>query len=235
MSERTSHSKQERTHGRGHGHGHGDRSFLPALGHHRSVRLYDAFGLLIGAPWVYAAAAKAARLDGAGPPVVVDVGCGSGQLLRRVGREHPEARLVGVDPDERILAIARRAALRSRDVAVRTARWEVGYAEDLPLADGSVDRVLSSLMFHHLEPLGRTAMLSEVRRVLRPGGELVLADFDGSPGRLPAVGPLRNLPMAVFTPGEVPQLLADGGFTVVDQQRVRLVIGGVSVWRAAPA
>ena len=64
MSERTSHSKQERTHGRGHGHGHGDRSFLPALGHHRSVRLYDAFGLLIGAPWVYAAAAKAARLDG---------------------------------------------------------------------------------------------------------------------------------------------------------------------------
>lgn len=228
MDERTSHST-------GHGHHHaGHRPFLPALGHRRSVRFYDVFGLLIGAPRMYAAVAAAADLDGTRDACVVDVGSGSGQLLRRIGRDHPTAQLVGVDPDERMLDAARRTAGHSRVATVRTARWERGYAEEIPMADGTVDRVLSSLMFHHLDEAARTAMLAEVRRVLKPGGSLVLADFDGSPGLLRPGRRMRESPMSAFGQGDVQTLLGENGFTLRAQQHTRLLIGGVEVLRATP-
>ncbi|MCX6462283.1 MAG: class I SAM-dependent methyltransferase [Pseudonocardiales bacterium] len=214
------------------GHGHGHRPFLPALGEHRGVRFYDAFGVVIGAPRLYAAVAATARAGGGADAVVVDVGCGSGALLRRVGRDRPDARLVGVDPDDRMLDTARRKAARSPHPAVRDSRWERGYAEEIPVGDGAADQVLSSLMFHHLDPAARTAMLAEVRRVLRPGGTLVLADFDGSRGLLRGAGP--HSPMTAFGPGDLQALLADAGFAVRSASSVRLLIGGTAVLRAEP-
>jgi len=224
MDERTSHSA---------GHGHHHRQFLPAMGH-RSVRFYDGFGLLVGAPRMYAAVAAAADLDGARDACVVDVGSGSGQLLRRIGRARPGTRLVGVEPDERMLAAARRAAARSRSATVRAIRWERGYAEEIPMADGTVDRVLSSVMFHHLDADARTAMLAEVRRVLRPDGALVLADFDGSPCLLPFGKSLHAGPMSAFGQGDLQALLTEAGFTIRAQRHVRLLIGGVAILSAAP-
>jgi len=217
MSERTS-------------HGHGHRPFLPALGKHLPVRFYDTLGTVMGAPRLYRAVASAADHLGT-QPLVVDVGSGSGALLRTVGRLRPDARLLGVDPDERMLGTARRKAARSRHAAVRAARWELGYAQELPLDDGSVDLVCSSLMFHHLDPEGRTAMLGEVRRVLRGGGELVLADFDGGRGGIPGVF-LRDSPLIAFGPGEVRGLVSAAGFTVTATRQVPLLLGGVEVLRA---
>jgi SAM-dependent methyltransferase len=206
---------------------HQHRHFLPALGEHRPVAFYDALGLVAGARRVYAAVADLADV-GAGA-TVVDVGCGSGALLRRVGRGRPDLHLCGVDPDERMLRAARRTAARSRDRSVREARFERGYAQQIPAGDGTVDRVLASLMFHHLDPGGRTAMLAEVRRALRPGGALVLADLDGG-------GPHgRRSPMHAFGPGDLPALLAGAGFAVRTQRRVRTLFGGVAALRAEPA
>jgi ubiquinone/menaquinone biosynthesis C-methylase UbiE len=54
-----------------------------------------------------------------------------------------------------------------------------GFADQLPYPDASVDRVLSAVMFHHLEPERRVASLREALRVLRPGGSLHLVDFGG--------------------------------------------------------
>jgi len=217
MSERTS-------------HGHGHRPFLPALGKHLPVRFYDVLGGLLGAPRMYRAIAAAVGAGGPGS-FVVDVGSGSGALLRTIGRSRPDARLLGVDPDDRMLATARRKAARSRHAAVRAARWERGYAQELPAADGSVDVVCSSLMFHHLDPDGRTEMLAEVRRVLRPDGELVLADFDGSSGGIPGSF-LRDSPLLAFGPGEVQALVEAAGFTVMATRHVRLLLGGVEILRA---
>jgi SAM-dependent methyltransferase len=202
------------------------RHYLPALGEHRPVFFYDALGLLIGAPRLYAAVADAAGADAGA--TVVDVGCGSGALLRRVGRGRPDLTLIGVDPDERMLRTARRKAARSRDRAVRETRLERGYAQDVPAGDGTVDRVLSTLMFHHLDADGRTAMLAEVRRVLRPGGALVLADLEGG-------GPHgRRSPMHAFGPGDLQALLTGSGFAVRSERRVRTLVGGVVVLRAEP-
>ena len=203
------------------------RHFIPALGEHRPVAFYDALGRLAGAPRMYAAVARAAGAEGGA--TVVDVGCGSGALLRRVGRGRPDLQLIGLDPDERMLRTARRKAARSRDRSVREARFERGYAQEIPAGDGTVDRVLSSLMFHHLDADGRAATLAEVHRVLRSDGALVLADFDGG-------GPHgRRSPMHAFGPGDLSALLTGAGFAVRAQRRVRTLFGGVAVLRAEPA
>jgi ubiquinone/menaquinone biosynthesis C-methylase UbiE len=106
---------------------------------------------------------------------VLDVGCGTGNLLLALGARRRDLDLTGIDPDPKALSRATRKARR----AGTTVRWDRGYADALPYPDGSVDRVFSSLMLHHLDPPVKDAMLAEVRRVLRPGGALVLADLDG--------------------------------------------------------
>jgi len=56
-------------------------------------------------------------------------------------------------------------------------RFDQGFANALPYADASFDRVFSSMMFHHLPQDAKLATLREVRRVLKPGGALHLLDF----------------------------------------------------------
>jgi ubiquinone/menaquinone biosynthesis C-methylase UbiE len=103
---------------------------------------------------------------------VLDVGCGTGNLLRATGKRHPNVELFGVDPDLKMLARAE-GKLRRAGLAARLDR---GYAQELAFPDGSFDVVFSSLMLHHLETPAKDEMLAEVRRVLRPDGVLVLAD-----------------------------------------------------------
>lgn len=57
--------------------------------------------------------------------------------------------------------------------------WDTGVAQDLPYPDGAFDRVLSSMMLHHLESDQRLDSLREVRRVLGADGTLHVVDFGG--------------------------------------------------------
>jgi ubiquinone/menaquinone biosynthesis C-methylase UbiE len=106
---------------------------------------------------------------------VLDVGCATGNLILALARRQSGLDLVGLDPDARALAQARRKSRR----AGLPVDWRRGFAEELPYPDGSVDRIFSSLMLHHLERPAQDALLAEVRRVLRPDGLFVLADADG--------------------------------------------------------
>lgn len=107
---------------------------------------------------------------------VLDLGSGTGTLVLLVKRSCPEAEVVGLDGDEAVLALAREKAARSR---VKVA-FDRGLSFDLPYADASFDRVLSSLLFHHLKE--RT--LREALRVLRPEGEIHVADWGPAPNPL---------------------------------------------------
>lgn len=106
---------------------------------------------------------------------VLDVGCGTGTLAvaaaRMVG---PTGRVSGVDPAPRQIARARTKAARA---GVQVDFRPEGI-ESLRFEDGTFDVVLSTLMFHHLPEELRRKGLAELRRVLRPEGRLVLADFD---------------------------------------------------------
>src|SRR5215469_2000500 len=101
------------------------------------------------------------------PANVLDIGCGSGSLLRKVHGYWPEAHLSGVDPAQGMLSVARQLTPE--------ARFFMGSAEALPLEDASVDLALSTISFHHWQD--QAAGVREVARVLRPGGCFLLADF----------------------------------------------------------
>ena len=99
---------------------------------------------------------------------VLDVGCGTGELIRRLRAKYPEAQLAGLDPVPEMLAVAREKLGGREDL-------RIGYADALPWSAGSFDVVVSCNMFHYItHPL---EALREMARVLRPGGTLVLTDW----------------------------------------------------------
>jgi len=104
-------------------------------------------------------------------PRVLDVGCGSGQLLGRLIDREPGLKLTGVDASAPMLGQARRR-LGERASLV------LGDAQRLPLADGCMDAVASVSLLHFL-PEPRRA-LSEWNRVLKPGGHLLVADWSAT-------------------------------------------------------
>jgi ubiquinone/menaquinone biosynthesis C-methylase UbiE len=164
---------------------------------------------------------------------VLDIGCGTGNLLLALGRGHPGVEIEGLDPDPRALAKAARKAHR----AGVAASWRTGYAQDLPHADGSVDRVFSSLMLHHMpDDDDKDALLAEVRRVLRPDGLLVLADIDGHTA-VDGHGFLRRRmahnPMIHDNAGMVERIKA-AGFAVEAPVEHRLRMGRITIVRAHP-
>jgi len=99
---------------------------------------------------------------------VLDIGCGTGALLHRLLETYPEADLSGVDPVPRMLAIARRKLPPSVEL-------EEAWAERLPFGEAAFDAVASCSMLHYM-PDPETA-LRETRRVLRPGGRIVITDW----------------------------------------------------------
>ncbi len=101
------------------------------------------------------------------PKSIVDVGCGTGRLLRKAGKRWPDARLIGVDPAEGMVEKARSL--------MPSATFYVGMAESLPLPDASVDLAFSTMSYHHW--VDHVQGIREITRVLRPKGRLFLADF----------------------------------------------------------
>ena len=213
----------------------GERPYLPAMGRSAPTVLYDVFTRVLGARAIHWQLVAQAGL--APGQTVLEVGTGTGEVLLLAARVAPGATLVGLDPDPAVLDLARRKAAQ-RDVPLRLDR---GYADALPYADGSVDRVLSSFMFHHLPPDEQRAMLAEVRRVLSPGGSLHLVDPDGTdPGILGWFGRHdhgdghgHGSPHLTGA-DDVAAMLRDAGFTDVDAvARRSRTLGRVVFHRAA--
>lgn len=99
---------------------------------------------------------------------VVDIGCGGGALVRDLAARG--ARVVGVE-----ISVERLAPARARDRG-SGARYLVGRAQELPLADASVDVAVFMRALHHVPPGDLLQALSEARRVLRPRGAVYVAE-----------------------------------------------------------
>jgi SAM-dependent methyltransferase len=185
------------------------RRFLPGMGRDWMLPLYDPFTRLIGIESAHRQLADEAALASA--ERVLEIGCGTANLTLLVKRMRPRLQVVGLDPDPRALARAGRKARRA-GLALELDR---GFADQLPYPDASFDRVLSSLMFHHLEANLRAASLREALRVLRPGGSLQLMDFGGDSNHLHGLARLahRSPMLEDNWDDRIPALMRDAGFS----------------------
>ena len=154
---------------------------------------------------------------------VLDFGCGTGTLTRMLKRRYPGAFISGLDIDPAILAIAQQKA---ENLAIQ---WTCAAATELPFANDSYDRVVTSLVLHHLTTSSKEQAVAEIYRVLRPGGQVHVADF-GPPrssysramARL-----IRNFEeIADNLDGYLPALFAKTGFATLNQSAPLTTIVG---------
>jgi ubiquinone/menaquinone biosynthesis C-methylase UbiE len=146
--------------------------------------------------------------------VLLDVACGSGNYtLAAAAYIGPRGAIHAVDLWAGGIARLREEAARRRLAQVHAAVADVSHL--IPLRDASVDVALMATVLHDLVEVGTAqGALREVARVLRPGGRLVLVEFDKVDG---PPGPPRAIRLA---PEEAAALLAPYGFTAGTPVRV---------------
>jgi ubiquinone/menaquinone biosynthesis C-methylase UbiE len=209
-----------------------ERSFKPALAFDRLTPLFDPVVALTTRERKF----KARVLDRAAIQPgehVLDLACGTGTLALAALERTPGARLVGADADPTILKRARAKA----EAAGAEIRFDEAFSNELPYEDASFDVILTTLFFHHLEDDVKRATATEMLRVLRPGGRLVLADV-GRPQdplmRVVVLGTVQLVDGPATTrsnvAGKLPSMLSDAGFADVKvTDRFRTPTGTIEV------
>jgi ubiquinone/menaquinone biosynthesis C-methylase UbiE len=148
---------------------------------------------------------------------ILDVGCGTGFLVRLLAdMVGPNAMVLGVDAAPEMVA---HAAARSRSLA--NCRFEVGSASALAYPDRGFDLVMSSLTLHHLAPEDQLPAIKEMRRVLRPGGRLLVAEFQAPTGHgwNLLLGPSGLAAMGHAVP-HLESLIVAAGFVAIERGEV---------------
>lgn len=154
------------------------------------------------------------------PAAILDVGCGTGILLKEAQLRFPSAELFGIDAAIEMVRVAEASLPAGSPI-----HFQEALAEELPFSDGRFDLVFSTMTFHHWADQGKG--IAEVARVLAPGGRWLLAEFipAGALAFVRRVLRLRQFP-------ERPQLeaaLGHEGLRVVFELRAPGLGGQVSV------
>jgi 2-polyprenyl-3-methyl-5-hydroxy-6-metoxy-1,4-benzoquinol methylase len=209
-----------------------DAGFIPALRFNFLTPLFDS----VAAVTVRDGAIKRrvlARAAIVAGERVLDVGCGTGTLAAAAAQAAPDVSVSGLDADPAILAKARRRATRAGlDIA-----FDQGMSNELPYADGSFDLVLTTLFFHHLPDDAKRRTATELLRVLRPGGRVVIGDVGRPQDPLMRAAVRVTVQLldgtattALNVRGELPQTLSEAGLQeVAVRDRVRTPTGSYDV------
>ncbi len=185
------------------------RTYIPAAGHDWLLPIYDPLQRLLGGDSARREMVERASLQP--NHRVLDIGCGTGSLVVLVKRLYPDVEIVGIDPDPKALARARRKLER---VGI-SAQFDQGFSDALPYPDACFDRVFSSFMLHHLDRDEKAKTLNEARRVLKAGGSLHVLDFGGAELRresLLARALHSGEHMRDNLEGRIPALMTEAGF-----------------------
>jgi ubiquinone/menaquinone biosynthesis C-methylase UbiE len=212
--------------------------YVPAAGRGWLTRLYDPALALTMCERRWRPVLLAAVLAHPRPAAVLDLGCASGSFCMRLAEADPAVRLHGVDGDQQMIARARHRTSRFGE----RIHISQALAAALPVQDATIDVVHASLFLHHLDPAEKLAALAEARRVLRPNGRLVIADWGAAhdPLMRAAFFSLQMLDGFANTrdhaAGRLPSLIAAAGFRNVEVlQRWRAVWGSLEAITAEPA
>lgn len=209
--------------------------FIPALRFHALTRFYDPLVRVTTREDMI----KSRLIAGLGAPRnVLDLGSGTGTLLAKLREAYPDARLTGLDRDPVIIERARNK-LQAR--GIDDVEIVEGDATNPPFAPQSFDRVVSSLMFHHLTRTQKVAALRAVRELLTADGEFHLADWGKAHDPLMRASFLIVQLLDGFATtrdnvqGGLPKLFTEAGFRQVDEiERARTPLGSISIYRGRP-
>jgi ubiquinone/menaquinone biosynthesis C-methylase UbiE len=210
------------------------RSYVPALRFSALTRLYDPVVGLTTREQRF----KELLVEQAAPAAgqrVLDLGCGTGTLGIQIKQREPGVKVAGLDADPEMLAQAR---AKAEQAGVELELTE-GFSTELPYEDASFDRVLSTLFFHHLDPEPKRQTAREIARVLRPGGELHVADWGppSDPVMRVAFQGIRLLDGLSNTAenyrGELPTIFEWAGLTNArETDRLRTMFGSLVLYGA---
>jgi ubiquinone/menaquinone biosynthesis C-methylase UbiE len=144
---------------------------------------------------------------------VLDVGCGTGTLAiaakQKVG---PSGAVHGVDASPEMLS---RAEKKAKKAGVEVL-FKNSLAEAIPFPDGAFDVVLNTVMLHHLPQKPRHQCVSEIRRVLKPGGRALVVDFEGFSEQKRTILAHFHRPHGHVSAREIAALLSGAGLNVVE-------------------
>lgn len=208
--------------------------YIPALGYHWLTGLYDPVVRLTTRESAFKPALVAQASLRAGDRVL-DLACGTATLTMLAKQAQPAAEIHGIDGDANILKItASKAQAEGLDLNLQQ-----GLADALPYGDKHFDRAMSSLFFHHLTRSTKSAAFAELFRVLRPGGELHVADWGRASDPLMRTAFLGIQLLDGFSTtadnvnGLLPTLIHKAGFEdVCETQRFSTIFGTMSLYRA---
>jgi ubiquinone/menaquinone biosynthesis C-methylase UbiE len=160
---------------------------------------------------------------------VLDLGCGTGTLTIMLKRLNPRSVVSGLDGDSQVLDIARQ---KSGGMNIQ---WDEGLASALPYSDSVFDRVLTSLVIHHLSTDDKRQAFKEMYRVLKQRGELYVLDFGVPHSFLTgcmAILMHRLEEVSDNFDGLLPQFIMEAGFGEVREvEHFVTLFGPLSLWR----
>lgn len=205
--------------------------FIPALRFKWLTPLYDLLiGITMPETKIKRYLIEAASINTGS--TVLDFGCGTGTLTIMAKETSPGSKVTGIDIDVQIL----NKAIQK----VKETKMDIFLLDydgmHLPFQRNAFDRVISCLVFHHLDTDTKQNMLAEIFRVLNKDGQLLIADFGLSKSWIQRTlfNIIRGLdgfkPTDANAKGLLPELIADSGFKNGDiQRRFKTMFGEVQI------
>jgi len=154
------------------------KTFIPALKFEKLTGFYDKIMHLTMPEKAFKnALIEQARIKSGDH--ILDFGCGTLTLSLMMKQQCLEAFITGIDVDEKVLTIAENKRTDS-GFEIRLDKYDGKF---LPYSDETFDKVVSSLVFHHLTTVQKKQAIREIYRILKPDGEIHIADW-GKPSNL---------------------------------------------------
>lgn len=209
-----------------------NKNYIPALKYNWLTKFYD--GLIEN--FLRENFFKTALLNQASvpnPKSIIDIGSGTGTLTLMLSNKFPDAIVAGIDGDENIIRIA-----NQKNNGLGRVYFQQGMSYHLPFDENNADIITSSLMLHHLTDADKVKTLKECLRVLKPKGEMLIADW----GK--ASNPLMRLLFYIVqfldgfetttsnTKGMVAEYMKQAGFASVTVcQKIDTVLGTIDIYK----